>query len=458
MSSKIIIDPGVLSIDRIIKLNKTLNNQIILITAYQELLKKFKKKDKDVKIYLYPHISKKGKLPEIKNLKLNPVMVWQKIINDHQTFLLYDRSKFLPFSSSLKVSNIIEDVLRCIFWFEKMKPNYLIYMFMPHSLETWIFARVSEFFGTKVLYFQSTILPWRLFFFEGIKKKPYLVKIKFNKKDKIKSESKILSEFFTKKTGGTKNIMPKYETDRLEKNNNKYFSFFKEIFRSWPRIDLFINKFLCYYYYQKIAQTKNLSDRYVIYFLHYNPERTTLPESFGFAQQYGAISALSMALPKNVKLYIKEHPSIFTYQCHWKERTRFWYKMINKLPNVKFIKMEENPYDLIDCSVCAATISGTTAVEAVLRNKKAVIFGNGPFNYLNTNLIHRYSNINDLKKFFIIKKSLNFDISKYFNQIEDKTHCGISTFNTFQEIEKNLEEVTHNAIFSGIDMFLTSKK
>ena len=70
-------------------------------------------------------------------------------------------------------------------------------MFMPHSLETWIFAKVSEFYGTKVLYFQNTIIPWR-FFFQGIQDKPLLVdkeNISYTKKSQ---ETIIFKEFITK--------------------------------------------------------------------------------------------------------------------------------------------------------------------------------------------------------------------------------------------------------------------
>ena len=76
-----------------------------------------------------------------------------------------------------------------------------------------------------------------------------------------------------------------------------------------------------------------------VFFLHFQPERTTLPEGYGFAQQLAAIIALDGALPEGTKLYVKEHPTTFTHDCMWKERLPFWYRLIDKFTKVQLVSI-----------------------------------------------------------------------------------------------------------------------
>jgi hypothetical protein len=125
----------------------------------------------------------------------------------------------------------------------------------------------------------------------------------------------------------------------------------------------------------------NLKNNYVYFGLHYEPERTTLPDGDIFHDQFLAILKLREFIPKNIKIYLKEHPSMFYNSLSgYKGRSPLFYSLLNKIEGVEIISMKYNTIDLINSSLFTSTITGTLGIESAIIGKKSLIFGNSWYN------------------------------------------------------------------------------
>jgi hypothetical protein len=120
----------------------------------------------------------------------------------------------------------------------------------------------------------------------------------------------------------------------------------------------------------------SLEEKFVYFGLHYEPERTTLPDGGIFHDQFLAILKLRELVPNNIKIYIKEHPSMF-YKSTWgyKGRSPIFYNLLNNIYNVEILGNEHKSLELIRACMFTATISGTVGFESAVIGKQALIFG-----------------------------------------------------------------------------------
>ena len=79
-------------------------------------------------------------------------------------------------------------------------------------------------------------------------------------------------------------------------------------------------------------------------------------------------------IPNNIKIYVKEHPSMF-YKSTWGYRGRspIFYNLLNNISNVQILSNEYKSVELIRASIFTATISGTVGFESAVIGKKALI-------------------------------------------------------------------------------------
>ena len=120
----------------------------------------------------------------------------------------------------------------------------------------------------------------------------------------------------------------------------------------------------------------NTNDKFVYFGLHYEPERTTLPDGGRFHDQFLALVKLREFVPDEIKIYVKEHPSMF-YKSTWGYRGRspLFYRLINNLNNVSIVDTNIKTMDLMNSSLFTSTISGTLGLESAVLGKKSLLFG-----------------------------------------------------------------------------------
>ena len=119
---------------------------------------------------------------------------------------------------------------------------------------------------------------------------------------------------------------------------------------------------------------------YVYFPLHYEPERTTLPDGGKYHDQISALIELRANLPSDIQIVVKEHPSQVNGALNGeKGRSLLFYDSVTQIENTVLIA-EDAPVSQLfrDCEF-VATISGSAALEAALLKRKSLIFGHAWF-------------------------------------------------------------------------------
>ena len=116
-------------------------------------------------------------------------------------------------------------------YFESCLPDVLVFMATPHDLIRWLFARVAEELGVRVLYFQETLLPWRFALMEGLRRDALLLRPR--RSMRYTAEATLAADYERRKQGSFADAFPKYERDRLSNNRGRYYNFLRDLRRSW---------------------------------------------------------------------------------------------------------------------------------------------------------------------------------------------------------------------------------
>ena len=134
------------------------------------------------------------------------------------------------------------------------------------------------------------------------------------------------------------------------KNNIPFLNIIKET----------INKSRAKKHYSHILKKHHLPENYVYFPLHFYPEASIAVHAPYFKDQIRAIDLIRLNMPKNYKLIVKEHPSMYG------KRNISFYKQLNKMAGVRLVSHKFNTIKLIKKSKLTITITGTAALEAFL--------------------------------------------------------------------------------------------
>jgi hypothetical protein len=178
-------------------------------------------------------------------------------------------------------------------------------------------------------------------------------------------------------------------------------------------------------YYLSNCSEINYQRKYALFTMHFQPERSTLPEGEDFHHQLLAVQILSQSLPEDMDLYVKEHPRQFAFND---ERNRHYrsideYRALLSLNNVRFISVHQSSNELVNNAVFVSTITGSIGWEAMLKNKPVIVFGN-PW-YQACNSCYKVSSVEECRKAVreITSSSpedIEISILKYLCFIKDK--------------------------------------
>ncbi|WP_146161684.1 hypothetical protein [Pseudothauera lacus] len=355
-------------------------------------------------------------------LKNDFIKIWLDIVDDHQTSMIFGRT--LRYGSEVfKFNEIL--MMCCSFqsWLEKESPDLIVFTSTPHNIENWVLARIAESIGIPVVYFQASFFPWRQFILRGLKREPTIVR---PRSAAITGQDRaFFEEYVQRKKGGLEQAMPLYEISRLKSNNWRVLSFNKELKVFMKSPGRALEKIKAYSAYARLnGKFEDL--KYVALFLHYQPERTSIPEGYGFGVQLAAIAALQQSLPPDTYLVVKEHPSTYTYNFSKKYRSEGFYELIASLDRVILSPLTADPYDVIDGSVAVASITGTVIGESFVRGKPCIAFGAGPMQVVDSPSFHRYESMEGLRSFLAGLGGLGAsDVEKYFSRVCDTTFSGL---------------------------------
>jgi hypothetical protein len=299
----------------------------------------------------------------------------------------------------------------------------LYYRNTPHEFVEFFTAKAAEFLEINIYTSEQLVLPWIYTLRKGIgKQRKRLFKdTSFEEAGVLKKQ---ISDYVTKLNGKYEDAMPLYEKNRLGKGLFKYYNPFENPLHLIKRPQKFwcmTRNFFYYKKHSKFIDYKNLD--YFLFFLHYQPERSTLPEGYGFEDQFYAIKILSKMLPKGVRLVVKEHPSMFSRGSEFKIRSIYNYDSILSLGNVDLCSMAMDNFQLMDNAMAVSTITGTVALEGYVRQKPVILFGRST---LKVEGAHGFTTIENLNKF--VNKVIQGDI-KINNVVENLVNlCAYGSF------------------------------
>jgi hypothetical protein len=112
-----------------------------------------------------------------------------------------------------------------------------------------------------------------------------------------------------------------------------------------------------------------LQGRFAYYPLHVDPEASTMVLAPMFSNQGQVIEAIVKALPPDMTLLVKEHPTMHGL------RPIAFYRRLRRLPRVRLISPTVSSFNLIRHCDLTCSITGTAAWEAMLLRKPALVLG-----------------------------------------------------------------------------------
>lgn len=190
------------------------------------------------------------------------------------------------------------------------------------------------------------------------------------------------------------------------------------------------------YYLTKLYNSKTndfiSGDSYVYFPLHYQPEASTNPLAGVFQNQLIIVDLLVKHLPKNMTIYIKEHPRISS------NRNRKFYDYLENIPNVRLIRKDVNSVELIRSAVAIVTCSGSVGLEAIINEKPVLMFGSRLYQYAEG--IFQIKSENDLKD------SINEILNDHYKVDLEKVLVFLKTLESHSEncfIDWNLREAKY---------------
>ncbi len=392
--------------------------------------------------------------------------------SEHISLSMMDRND--SYTDSFKYRDRLEFYYNQVsYWsmiIKKFKIKYVFFEEEPHQATDYILYKVCEKLNIETIIFVRTIsnfgiLPMKKFENGCIKLKNIYNDNLIKYKNKELNLGPFLEKYFKKFKSNYQNILEEHLWDQLDsykklidrKNSkisnysffiNNGMRFFDSLFLK--RIKLFNSKYFIsdqkeknkslidskmsystylFYkikttikkignrnFYNKISNYNlDLNQKYIVCALQYQPEKSTCPLGSRYSNQFLMIKKLRNFFPKNIKIFVKEHPSqfIFDYTRYGEiHRDKKFYNKIMKLGNIEIVPVNFDVFSLIDKSIAVASVTGTICWEGVNRGKPAICFGDSWMK--NCEGIFTVKNDNDLKEVSkkIIKNEVNVNIKK----------------------------------------------
>jgi hypothetical protein len=333
-------------------------------------------------------------------------------LKDGMPFYLLDRDGYFPTYGQGNHNAMVfylSRVPHIVGFLREKEINGIYFRNTPHLSIEWLVAKSSNYCEIDIIVSQRHILPWRYSLskdFGRNREALHFDSDDFNVRNNT-VELEHLEEFIKLNSKDYELALPSYEKKRMVKRGASLINPIKQWRELVFKPPHYFAKYKAYKTYNTLAIEANISQRFVTFFLHYQPERTTLPEGYGFQNQLLAIMELRDSLPEDIFIYVKEHPSMFTNNWHPKARNEKFYYLLLELPNVVLVKLTQNTFDLIDHALAIATITGTVGLQAYIRKTPVIYFGLSMFKAPG---VHVYSDIENLKLFISKLMSNNIKI------------------------------------------------
>lgn len=332
--------------------------------------------------------------PIIDNLTIDYEVFWSRYYKDGIPFFLADRDGYFPeygLGNHNAMNYYFSLIPRIISFFEAQKIDVIYFRNTPHHSVEWLVATCAEYRNLDVYVSQRHILPWRYSLAKGFGRDRKLVEVE----SEAELDKTHIKRFVSKLKGDHENAKP-----GIEKRRNPNLKNLVSPWRQWREMIFKPHKFWakksCYDRYKRSSVQVKDGLKYFFFALHVQPERTSMPEGFGFQNQVLILQTVQQYLPPDVKIVIKEHPSTFTLDWSHKHRNKKFYDLITSMPNVILSDLASDTFGLVDKAMAVITITGNIGVESFVRGKPVIYFG---LSQLRVKGVHVYRSHSELKSY-----------------------------------------------------------
>jgi hypothetical protein len=310
----------------------------------------------------------------------------KEILSDPRVHYLATRSSLdSAFNNVIVIEKIVMNSLAII---QKTRPTRLISSSTPHSVEAWVFAKTCEHLDVPVYVLERTPINNRAWVYRGIDTQEVVTRPRPGLPAQLTPYSRDLIREQREAKPGAKDRHGFY-VSRMDlssvkgSNTNSWWSYRRELgvlsagsLLGIPlRLLSVYMKNRLYRSYRNLAVSDLPTSPFIIFFMHYQPERSSLPEGLSHVQQWTALRLLSMALPSGWSLLVREHPTTWLQPLDISVRTTDLYAQIASLPNTKICSMDLDTFEVIDRCAAVATLTGSVGFQAILRNRPVIAFG-----------------------------------------------------------------------------------
>lgn len=119
------------------------------------------------------------------------------------------------------------------------------------------------------------------------------------------------------------------------------------------------------------------TQKLALFGLHYQPERTSIPEGPLDSSQLDSILKARRMLPSDIHLVVKEHPSqVAPGRSGFLGRSHHFYEFLNNMPGITLVGPELSVFELLDKVSLTFTLTGTLGIQSILRSIPVIYFGN----------------------------------------------------------------------------------
>nr|CCF99484.1 capsule polysaccharide biosynthesis protein [uncultured Flavobacteriia bacterium] len=282
------------------------------------------------------------------------------VISDYNLSLLWNRFHFRfrkKFRTEISRYEFQLSIIHSsIHFIKKHNLENIYFAYEPHNLLTYIFKKVCIYLGINSVTMRVSPFVSRLFAYDDLKK----TIIENKNKDAFALEKFIKSrEFNSANHDEMSRVSINFPLNISLYHNLRYH---KYLFKSsTPRDQIFKSDF-------------------IIFFLHYQPESTTLPDGGVFVSQFEALKVLSKLCESlNFKLVVRDHPAtVRFFNKNWRSKY-FVDKIKNIGKNVVFDDYRKSNVEILKKCKAVATITGTVINEGLVNGIPVITFGDHPF-------------------------------------------------------------------------------
>ena len=116
--------------------------------------------------------------------------------------------------------------------------------------------------------------------------------------------------------------------------------------------------------------------QYALFALHYEPERTNMPEGLPYLSQLDALLAARRFLPAEVTLVVKEHYAQQSSSLRgYVGRSVSAYQYLRSIPGVEVLGVGADSRELMKNARCVFTMTGKIGIEAAFSGTPAIYLG-----------------------------------------------------------------------------------